>query len=59
MDGANGQTGGKNSSGPFVRTAFISFGLLIFSSIGRDTIPVHAAVSVCNAREGVRDTIRR
>ncbi len=27
MDGANGQTGGKNSSSTFVLTAFISFGL--------------------------------
>jgi hypothetical protein len=35
---ANGQTGGKNSSSPFVLTAFISFGLLIFSSIGWDTM---------------------
>jgi hypothetical protein len=28
MDGANGQTGGKNRSSTFVLTAFISFGLL-------------------------------
>jgi succinate-acetate transporter protein len=27
MDGANGQTGGKNHSSTFVLTAFISFGL--------------------------------
>jgi hypothetical protein len=27
MDGANGQTGGKNRSSTFVLTAFISFGL--------------------------------
>ncbi len=27
MDGANGQTGGKNCSSTFVQTAFISFGL--------------------------------
>jgi hypothetical protein len=27
MDGANGQTGGKNRSSAFVLTAFISFGL--------------------------------
>ncbi len=27
MDGANGQTGGKNRSRSFVLTAFISFGL--------------------------------
>jgi hypothetical protein len=27
MDGANGQTGGKNHSNPVVLTAFISFGL--------------------------------
>jgi hypothetical protein len=27
VDGANGRTGGKNSSSTFVLTAFISFGL--------------------------------
>jgi hypothetical protein len=27
MDGANSQTGGKNSSGTFVPIAFISFGM--------------------------------
>jgi hypothetical protein len=27
MDGANGQTGGKNGSSTFVLTAFIPFGL--------------------------------
>jgi len=27
MDGANGQTGGKNYSTTFVQTEFISFGL--------------------------------
>jgi hypothetical protein len=30
MDGANGQTGGKNRSSTFVLTAFISFGLFNF-----------------------------
>jgi hypothetical protein len=29
MDGANGQTGGKNGSTTFVLTAFISFGTFI------------------------------
>jgi hypothetical protein len=58
MDGANGQTGGKNSSSPFVLTAFISFGLLIFSSIGWDTIQctLQFPAAVCNRRESVRDT---
>jgi hypothetical protein len=31
MDGANGQTGGKNRSSTFVLPASISFGLLILS----------------------------
>jgi hypothetical protein len=31
INGANGQTGGKHRSSTFVLSAFISFGLLIFS----------------------------
>jgi S-adenosylmethionine:diacylglycerol 3-amino-3-carboxypropyl transferase len=35
MDGANGQTGGKNSSSTFVLTALISFGLCNFFAHGK------------------------
>jgi hypothetical protein len=34
MDGANGQTGGKNRTGTFVLTAFISFGLFNVFHLG-------------------------
>jgi hypothetical protein len=39
MDGANGQTGGKNRSSTFVLTAFISFGpFKYFPSVVADLI---------------------
>jgi hypothetical protein len=42
MDGANGQTGGKNSSTTFVLTAFISFGLFTIFLDGSQplTLPI-------------------
>jgi hypothetical protein len=44
MDGANGQTGGQNSSSTFVLTAFISFGLF---NIFRSTMPNMVKVHQC------------
>jgi len=42
LDGANGQTGGKNSSSTFVLTAFISFGLFnIFLKTMPNMVKVH------------------
>jgi hypothetical protein len=42
MDGANGQTGGKNSSTTFLLTAFISFGLFTIFPDGSQprTLPI-------------------
>jgi hypothetical protein len=37
MDGANGQTAGKNRSSTFVLTAFISFGLFMISNYFHST----------------------
>jgi hypothetical protein len=45
MDGANGQTGGKNSSSTFIMTAFISFGLFnIFGRSRKEDAPAEKSV---------------
>jgi hypothetical protein len=41
MDGANGQTGGKNRSSTFVLTAFISFGLTHTISLAASSSVAH------------------